>query len=592
MSKYALLTVTSALVILTGCAKKAPLTPATPWADIRDDALCFLTTAADPSGLKVQYVFDWGNGDTTTTGLYKSGDTACCPRSFPDTGTFHIKVKARNEQGRASKWSDECLFHASTPPQLADTIVGLPRWAVDRWYRPSVKVMDPDGDSVSVKFIWGDSMASNWSPFVASGGTVTDSVKWQTTGRHVVHILLKDKGSMVNPNAGGKTVVVSAFGILWSTEPEDWFTWGTSPVVGTIGGNVVVFTFLENGLACFAADGRLLWLSQTSVDYPLYAPSLSADGSHLYYTDDNYGLFCLDAHTGAQVWNIDTLRGHICTPAVGPGNSVYVSSGVYDNRVVKVRDLGATAAVAWTRPLVHSGMAQIAITVSGGVYAVTNVYDTFPSVRVWMLDSSGAILWQDSTHLFYAEYGIDLAVDSRGRLIVGNEMDSLFCFNPDGTIAWRRYIPDLYPGGVTIGYDDRVYVHDAYERYYCLNSNGNEEWTFLSSEASVGFNSVCALADSSILAYADDGEYLTDIGPDGEVRWVYCLEDSLGGVARRGPRRDEGDECSTPAVGPDGNVYVSGYYLMCFACGNARLANTAWPTYNHDNARSGWAGRH
>jgi len=97
---FPVLLVLVAALVLVGCAKKAPLTPAAPWADVRNDALCFLTTATDPSGLKVQYVFDWGNGDSTTTGLYKSGDTVSCPRSFPDTGTFHIRVKARNEQGR------------------------------------------------------------------------------------------------------------------------------------------------------------------------------------------------------------------------------------------------------------------------------------------------------------------------------------------------------------------------------------------------------------------------------------------------------------------------------------------------------------
>jgi hypothetical protein len=36
---------------------------------------------------------------------------------------------------------------------------------------------------------------------------------------------------------------------------------------------------------------------------------------------------------------------------------------------------------------------------------------------------------------------------------------------------------------------------------------------------------------------------------------------------------------------------VNDYATYCVAIGKARLANTAWPTYNHDNARSGWAGR-
>jgi hypothetical protein len=48
----------------------------------------------------------------------------------------------------------------------------------------------------------------------------------------------------------------------------------------------------------------------------------------------------------------------------------------------------------------------------------------------------------------------------------------------------------------------------------------------------------------------------------------------------------------TPIVGPDGNIYLVYYEgICCLATSGARLANTAWPTYNHDNAHSGWAGR-
>jgi len=286
---------------LVGCAKKAPLTPVAPWADIRNDALCFLATTTDPSGLKLQYIFDWGNSDTTATGYLASGDTVCCPRSFPDTGAFRIRVKARNEAGSISKWSDECLFHASRSPQLEDTIVGFTRWAVDRWYRPSVRVTDPDGDSVSVRFIWSDGTTSNWSPFVASGSTVTDSVKWQTPGHRAVRVVLKDKSSMVNSNAAAKSVNVSQIAVLWYTPDCEELGSEVSSVMGEIDGEPVLYINAYTRVVCLRLNGDLVWTADVGWG-PYFGPSLSSDGRRLYQADELEGLFCLDARTGTVLW--------------------------------------------------------------------------------------------------------------------------------------------------------------------------------------------------------------------------------------------------------------------------------------------------
>jgi hypothetical protein len=57
-------------------------------------------------------------------------------------------------------------------------------------------------------------------------------------------------------------------------------------------------------------------------------------------------------------------------------------------------------------------------------------------------------------------------------------------------------------------------------------------------------------------------------------------------------RRDEGDGCPSPVIGPNGDLYLaSGDGMLCLAGAGLRMAATAWPTFNHDAARSGWAGR-
>jgi hypothetical protein len=596
MSKHALLTLTGALIVIAGCAKKSPLVPATPWADVLDDALCFLTASTDPSGLKVQYVFDWGNGDTTTTSLYKSGDTACCPRSFPDTGAFHIKVKARNEQGRASKWSDECLFHASTPPQLVDTIVGLPRWAVDRWYRPSVKVMDPDGDSVSVKFIWSDSLTSGWSPFVASGSTVTDSVKWQTTGRHVVHVLLKDKGSMVNSSAGAKIVNVSQVAVLWYTSDSMDLGSYASPTMGEIDGEPVLYVASDPLVFCLGLDGSIKWTTDVGRGWD-FAPSLSNDGIRLYLADIYEGLFCLDARTGSVLWSADVF-GCYGTLAVGPDGALYVTTtDLTDDTalVLKLQDCGDSAHIQWRVPfsLVPSEPGWgVVVGANGTIYAgCTKGYTSRTAIMA--LDTNGAVLWQDTTHIEGSSWLYAPVTDSRGRAIIADNDGNLLCFNQDGTLAWSASVSVLmYQGGVTVGYDDRVYFQSDDGRLYCYDSEGHWVWAADIPYGDASMSSPCALSDSTVLTYCSEADELTCFSWDGDVLWTFSIEDSIEETRRTRARRDEGDDDTTPLVGPDGNVYLAGdYSVYCVAIGNVRLANTAWPTYNHDNARSGWAGR-
>lgn len=583
-----------------GCVKKPPLAPATPWADILDDSLCFFTTATDPSGLKVQYVFDWGNGDSSTTGWYKSGDTACRARAFPDTGAFHIKVRARNEQGRASAWSGECLFHVSTPPRLVDTVIGFRRWAVDRWYRPRVTVTDPDGDSVSVKFLWGEGMASDWSPFVASGSTVTDSVKWQTLGRHVVHVLLKDQGSMINPRAGAKFVNVSQVAVLWYTADSLDFTSEASPTLGETDGQPVLYIALCDYVVCLDLTGSIRWMTDLQIIGWCFAPSLSNDGSRLYIADPYYGLFCLDARTGNLLWNAESVVGYDGTPAVGPGGAIYVSEwerSSHTASLTRIRDCGDSAHVEWSVRLPFPGLSGWGVTVgaNGTIYVDGGLDRASPAV-IMAFDTSGTLLWQDTTNIEGCDYLYAPVTDSRGRAILADEASRLYCFNSDGTLAWKvQEVCDwyLYQGCLTVGYDDRIYFPCEGEQLHCYDSDGHEVWATGIPGGSFTASSPCALADSTVLTYDGDECLLNCFSWDGDLLWTFSITDSIDEEVLKRGRRDEGDGAGTPLVCPDGTVCLTDYDcpVFCLAIGKARLANTAWPTYNHDNARSGWAGR-
>jgi hypothetical protein len=66
----------------------------------------FTTTTTDPDGDLIKYCFDWGDGVITWTNHMASGENATVNHTWEIPGEYEIKIKARDENGLDSKWSD------------------------------------------------------------------------------------------------------------------------------------------------------------------------------------------------------------------------------------------------------------------------------------------------------------------------------------------------------------------------------------------------------------------------------------------------------------------------------------------------------
>ena len=570
--------------VLVGCARK-PLTPVAPWADVADDSLVFLTVSADPGDLKVCYDFDWDDGSTTTTDYFQSGDTCSCPHEFADTRVHYIKVRASNERGVASGWSPSLRFRLSEPPRLADTIFGLSRWVRDRWYHVSVQVIDPDADSVAVKFVWDESLATGWSAFVPSGGTARDSWKWSTTGPHAVRVVLKDKGCTISRPGAVKAVSVSRMAIVWENYDEELY-YSATPTLGSLNGEPVLYgVSYDEALDCFALDGRRLWSTPLGCEPTGYAPSLTPDGERLYLACCDSGLFCLNASTGRKTWSLAFSGAAYCTPAIGPDNAIYVVASECAGELYRVRDCGDSGVIEWSISLGdYSGVDNGAVVGRNGNIYVAG-YDCLSECSFLVaVDSSGTVLWKDSARI---QSGGTPLVDGRDRIVVA-DWNCVYCFNPDGSLAWSAPTDELSVNSAAIGHDDEVIVTDYDGDIICLDANGGQRWS--AAIRTYGDNTPC-VTDGAIVVYDADG-CVYGLGEDGNLLWDFSIFDSLD-LDRRGPRRLDGEGCTSPVIGPNGDLYLADECcgMMCIAHGGLKLANTPWPTYNHDNAHPRWAGR-
>ena len=89
-------------------ANKAPSVPTLsgPTTGVAGVALTFTATATDPESDSLQFQFDWGDGATPAwTAFVASGDTITATNTYADSGTFTVKARAKDSNGKESDWS-------------------------------------------------------------------------------------------------------------------------------------------------------------------------------------------------------------------------------------------------------------------------------------------------------------------------------------------------------------------------------------------------------------------------------------------------------------------------------------------------------
>lgn len=90
----------------------------------------YTTSCIDPEFNKVWYLFDWDDGsDSGWIGPYSSGEEVSVKHTWSSKGTYNVKVKARDECGAESVWSDPLAATMPKVKQKDNTfLVNLLKW--------------------------------------------------------------------------------------------------------------------------------------------------------------------------------------------------------------------------------------------------------------------------------------------------------------------------------------------------------------------------------------------------------------------------------------------------------------------------------
>ena len=97
-----------------------PMIESGPSSGLMGVSYTYQVKASDPDGDKVRYLFDWGDGQTTSTDLISSNTSASLSHSWQNSGTYGVKVRAEDEHGLQGPWSTSLSVtiaqSSNTPP--------------------------------------------------------------------------------------------------------------------------------------------------------------------------------------------------------------------------------------------------------------------------------------------------------------------------------------------------------------------------------------------------------------------------------------------------------------------------------------------
>jgi len=261
------------------------------------------------------------------------------------------------------------------------------------------------------------------------------------------------------------------------------------------------------------ADSTLYWVFHANGGIAS-SPAIGYDKT-IYVGASDSCLYAINPD-GSLKWCFKTGRGVFSSPAVGPDSIIYVGS--LDKYLYAIEDSVTYGKLRWKTSL------ESFIYSSPAIGADRTIYVGSLSFDFYALNPDGEVKWAYSTNwcVFSSP-----AIGPDGTVYVGSKDEHLYAFEDSvtyGKVRWRYAAGLFYDGHLVdsspaIGPDGTIYVGtDPYGAY----------------------GQVPVPVDTVFFA----------INPDGSLKWSFPMHDGAE---------------SSPAIGPDGTIYVGSYDSSLYA---------------------------
>ncbi|RLF39079.1 MAG: hypothetical protein DRN12_07465 [Thermoplasmata archaeon] len=161
------------------------------------EVLTYSTIANDPDSDKIRYGWDFNDDNIVDewSTLLESNTTCRLSYIWDKAGIYHVKVKAVDEKGVESSWSENLTVTISTPsnnPPSKPTITGPTKGRVGGRYEYTFVAIDPDGDNIYYFVDWGDNTSSGWLGPYKSGEEITLAHSFSSQGSYAIKAKAED----------------------------------------------------------------------------------------------------------------------------------------------------------------------------------------------------------------------------------------------------------------------------------------------------------------------------------------------------------------------------------------------------------------
>jgi outer membrane protein assembly factor BamB len=471
--------------------------------------------------------------------------------------------------------------------------------------------------------IWNYTTESSWwqpSPAVAFGRTYIGAGDGNfhclnsTTGVRIWNYTTGDSIHDAAAVADGKVYIGSNDNNLYCfnaiTGENIWsYTTGDSIYSSftAIAGGVVYFRSLDGYLYAISDEGAGDWptfqydatrVGYTSTTAPnrnftlwpytarnQVSSSPAVVAGRLYFStydlsyEDNATIFCLNASTGAHLWNY--TEGHTMWSPTVAGDRVYVGGGFEWYSTLFCFD-AFTGTLLWRYDSDWFGSEAAPAVAYGRVY--------FGDRDDWFycLDAAtGTLLWQ---YRAGGSFRFSSPAVVEGRVYVGCWDNQLYCLDASsGTLHWTFETGGIIQSSPAVA-DSRVYVGSVDAKVYCVDAvTGTQIWNYTMDDmtwsspaeaqgrvyvGSRDANVYCLNATTGIhiWSYETDGAVYSSPAVAGDRVYVgsydtrvYCLDAATGAVLWT---YQTGDYVfSSPAVA-DGRVYIGSLDATMYAFGS------------------------
>jgi outer membrane protein assembly factor BamB len=404
------------------------------------------------------------------------------------------------------------------------------------------KSYDPDNDTLSYYWDFGDGTSTNWqyncnsshvynksgvykvTLFVSDGvggwGNVNDTCNVIVSkGPPLANSQWpKFRGNIKNTGLSPYDTSQNQGELQWTFFPGNSIS--SSPAVDSFG--TIYVGSNDYRIYAINPDGTLKWKFQTKY-HVKSSPAIGSDGT-IYVGSNDYKLYAINP-SGTENWNFTTGDWVESSPTLGPDGTIYVGSR--DDKLYAINSDGTKKWSFNTNNDVRS---------SPGIASDGTIYVGSDDSKLYAINTNGTQKWS-----FNANSAIrsSPAISSDGIIYFGDIGGTFYAINPTGTQKWIYKTGAWVESSAAIGSDGIIYVGSNDKKLHAIYPNGTQKWNFTTynvvrSSPSIGY-------DGTIYVGSNDKNFYA-INPNGTKKWSYTSPVSI--------------DRPSPAIGSDGTIYV------------------------------------